>query len=120
MIYRHVSAYEPVRRQYSSCAVFEEWDDSLISGTGCISALVEIAGGIDIFALEIAEACLAHFPHDKTTSAYQRGDRMELQRRVMEAWGRYCSGVALAKVVPFRAQGSVSGVRAAASRWART
>jgi hypothetical protein len=67
--------------------------------------VVEIAGGIDFFALEIAEACLAHFPHDKTTSAYQQSDRMEQRCRVMEAWGRYCSGVALAKVVPFRAQG---------------
>ena len=29
---------------------FEEWDDPLISGIGWISELVEIAGGIDIFA----------------------------------------------------------------------
>jgi iron complex transport system substrate-binding protein len=29
---------------------FEEWDDPLISGIGWVSALVEIAGGIDIFA----------------------------------------------------------------------
>jgi iron complex transport system substrate-binding protein len=29
---------------------FEEWDDRLISGIGWVSELVEIAGGIDIFA----------------------------------------------------------------------
>jgi len=29
---------------------FEEWDDPLISGIGWVSELVEIAGGIDIFA----------------------------------------------------------------------
>jgi iron complex transport system substrate-binding protein len=29
---------------------FEEWDDPLISGIGWVSDLVEIAGGLDIFA----------------------------------------------------------------------
>jgi iron complex transport system substrate-binding protein len=29
---------------------FEEWDDPLISGIGWVSELVEIAGGLDIFA----------------------------------------------------------------------
>jgi iron complex transport system substrate-binding protein len=29
---------------------FEEWDDPQISGIGWVSELVEIAGGIDIFA----------------------------------------------------------------------
>jgi iron complex transport system substrate-binding protein len=29
---------------------FEEWDDPLISGIGWVSELIEIAGGIDIFA----------------------------------------------------------------------
>ena len=29
---------------------FEEWDDPLISGIGWVSELVEIAGGIDLFA----------------------------------------------------------------------
>jgi hypothetical protein len=29
---------------------FEEWDNPLISGIGCVSELVEIAGGLDIFA----------------------------------------------------------------------
>jgi iron complex transport system substrate-binding protein len=30
--------------------LFEEWDDPLISGIGWVSELIEIAGGIDIFA----------------------------------------------------------------------
>jgi iron complex transport system substrate-binding protein len=29
---------------------FEEWDDPLISGIGWVSELVEISGGVDIFA----------------------------------------------------------------------
>jgi iron complex transport system substrate-binding protein len=29
---------------------FEEWDDPVISGIGWVSELVEIAGGVDIFA----------------------------------------------------------------------
>jgi iron complex transport system substrate-binding protein len=29
---------------------FEEWDDPLISGIGWVSELVEVAGGVDIFA----------------------------------------------------------------------
>jgi len=29
---------------------FEEWDDPLISGIGWVSELIEIAGGVDIFA----------------------------------------------------------------------
>ena len=32
---------------------FEEWDDPLISGIGWVSELVEIAGGIDIFATRL-------------------------------------------------------------------
>ena len=27
-----------------------QWDDPLLSGIGCVSELIEIAGGIDIFA----------------------------------------------------------------------
>jgi integrase len=55
------------------------------------------------FAEEIAEACLAHFPNDKTVAAYQRGDRLEQRRRLMEAWGRYCDGSAPGEVVQLRA-----------------
>jgi iron complex transport system substrate-binding protein len=43
-------------REHAEClerrprVFFEEWDDPLISGIGWVSELVEIAGGIDIFA----------------------------------------------------------------------
>jgi iron complex transport system substrate-binding protein len=43
-------------RERASClprrptVFFEEWDDPMISGIGWVSELVEIAGGIDIFA----------------------------------------------------------------------
>jgi len=35
---------------------FEEWDDPLISGIGWVSELVEIAGGIDVFADRAGQA----------------------------------------------------------------
>ena len=35
---------------------FEEWDDPLIAGIGWVSELVEIAGGIDIFAERASQA----------------------------------------------------------------
>jgi iron complex transport system substrate-binding protein len=35
---------------------FEEWDDPLISGIGWVSELMEIAGGIDIFAPSSGES----------------------------------------------------------------
>jgi iron complex transport system substrate-binding protein len=43
-------------RERASClprrprVFFEEWDDPLISGIGWVSELIQIAGGIDIFA----------------------------------------------------------------------
>src|SRR5208337_3477490 len=35
---------------------FEEWDDPLISGIGWVSEIIEIAGGIDIFADRAGQA----------------------------------------------------------------
>jgi iron complex transport system substrate-binding protein len=29
---------------------FEEWDDPMISGIGWVSELIDVAGGVDIFA----------------------------------------------------------------------
>jgi integrase len=53
-------------------------------------------------AEEIAEACLAHFPNDKTVAAYQRGDRLEQRRRLMDRWGQFCCQTE-AQVVQLRA-----------------
>src|SRR5271166_2853619 len=39
---------------------FEEWDDPLISGIGWVSELVEIAGGIDIFADRARQGAAKH------------------------------------------------------------
>ena len=38
----------------------------------------------------IAEAALAHVVGDKTVAAYQRGDRLEQRRRLMDRWGQFC------------------------------
>ncbi len=40
---------------------------------------------------DLAEAALAHTLRDKTEAAYRRGDALEKRRKMMEAWGRYCS-----------------------------
>ena len=55
------------------------------------------------FAEEIAEACLAHFPNDKTVAAYQRGDRLEQRRRLMDRWGQFCCPSEAEVVVQLRA-----------------
>jgi iron complex transport system substrate-binding protein len=48
---------ERLERVRSSCrraqpprVYFEEWDDPLIAGIGWVSELIEIAGGVDVFA----------------------------------------------------------------------
>jgi integrase len=43
------------------------------------------------FPREQAEAALAHAIGDKTEAAYQRGDLFEKRRKLMQAWGAYCS-----------------------------
>lgn len=43
------------------------------------------------FAGEIAEAALAHAIGDRVEAAYRRGDWFEQRRRLMEAWGSYCT-----------------------------
>jgi integrase len=46
------------------------------------------------FAPEIAEAALAHKVGTATERAYRRGDFFEKRRRLMEAWGNFCSAPA--------------------------
>jgi integrase len=43
------------------------------------------------FAREIAEAALAHKVGNATERAYQRGDFFNKRRRLMEAWGAFCT-----------------------------
>lgn len=39
---------------------------------------------------DLAEAALAHVNGDKTEAAYQRGDRLEPRRRMMNDWASFC------------------------------
>jgi integrase len=41
---------------------------------------------------EVAEAALSHVVGNKTAVAYDRGDRLELRRDLMDKWARYLSG----------------------------
>lgn len=43
---------------------------------------------------EVAEAALAHTNGDKTEAAYQRSDRLEPRRRLMDDWAGFCCPVA--------------------------
>ncbi len=55
------------------------------------------------FPSELSEAQLAHVLKDKTQAAYERGDKLEKRRRMMEAWAKFCTTPrAPAKVLPIR------------------
>jgi integrase len=43
------------------------------------------------YAGTVAEAALAHVVADKVEAAYRRGDLFEKRRRLMAAWGTYCT-----------------------------
>jgi integrase len=53
------------------------------------------------FSGEVAEMALAHAVASAVEAAYRRGDMLEARRKLMEAWGNYCSGVK-GGVVPIR------------------
>jgi integrase len=56
------------------------------------------------FPRELPEAALAHTLEDKTEASYQRGDRLEKRRKMMEAWAAFCAKpAATGQVVPLRA-----------------
>jgi integrase len=40
---------------------------------------------------EVAEAALAHAVGDKVEAAYRRTDLLDKRRKLMAAWGDYCS-----------------------------
>jgi len=50
------------------------------------------AGDKTQFQREVSEAALAHRPRDATERAYCRADALDKRRKLMEAWGRFCSG----------------------------
>ena len=47
---RRITDISSFRRSERPKVYFEEWDDPMISGIGWVSELIEIAGGIDVFA----------------------------------------------------------------------
>lgn len=51
------------------------------------------------FPRDLCEAALAHVIESKAEAAYQRGDKLERRRKLMEAWALYCSKEAAA-IVP--------------------
>jgi integrase len=55
------------------------------------------------FPGEVAEAALAHSVGSKVEAAYRRGDLFEKRRRLMDAWGEFCtSEPATGDVVPLK------------------
>jgi integrase len=44
------------------------------------------------FPGELAEAALAHIIENKVEAAYRRGNLLAKRRKLMDAWGEYCSG----------------------------
>lgn len=43
------------------------------------------------FPREVAEQALAHSVGNALEQAYRRGDALEKRRKLMEAWGTYCT-----------------------------
>lgn len=69
---------------------------------GFRSSFRDWAGECTSFPREVAEAALAHIVGDEVERAYRRGDALEKRRKLMEAWGKFVTGGAGAKVVPMR------------------
>jgi len=51
------------------------------------------------FPREVVEASLAHAIENRVEAAYRRGDLLEKRRRLMNAWGGFCSGAASALAI---------------------
>jgi integrase len=54
------------------------------------------------FPNEVCEAALAHVIENKAEAAYRRGDLFEKRRKLMEAWGAYCTAQKSGKVIALR------------------
>lgn len=70
---------------------------------GFRSSFRDWAGEETSFPREVAEAALAHTVGDEVERAYRRADALEKRRKLMDAWAKYVTGGAGAKVVPIRA-----------------
>jgi len=69
---------------------------------GFRSAFRDWAAECTNFTNEVCEAALAHVIENKAEAAYRRGDLFEKRRKLMEAWGNYCTARKARKVVEFR------------------
>jgi hypothetical protein len=58
---------------------FEEWDDPMISGVGWVSELVEVAGGVDVFA-------------DRSSCKLAKDRIVTAEEIIRHAYRRYMSG----------------------------
>jgi integrase len=79
---------------------------SAITTHGMRACFKTWAGERTNFARETAEIALAHRSGDKTEQAYERGDKFEKRRRLMQAWADYLAKPAKQEagetVVPMR------------------
>jgi integrase len=65
------------------------------------------AGERTNFPREVAEAALAHVNDDKVEAAYDRGDKFEKRRRLMQTWERYAgSALRSGEIVPLKGRAS--------------
>jgi integrase len=72
-----------------------------ITAHGFRSTFKDWASDCTPFARETIEAALAHSLGDKVEAAYRRSDALEKRRKLMEAWGQYCTAPpAAGEVVP--------------------
>jgi integrase len=58
---------------------------------GFRSTFRDWAGETTAFDHDTIEKALAHTVRDKTVAAYDRGDRFEKRRKLMEAWATFCA-----------------------------
>jgi len=61
---------------------------------GFRSAFRDWAAEATSFTNEVCEAALAHAIENKVEAAYRRGDLFDKRRKLMEAWGRFCTSPA--------------------------
>jgi integrase len=75
-------------------------DDATVHGFR--SAFRDWAAECTNFPNEVCEAALAHVIENKAEAAYRRGDLFEKRRKLMDAWGTYCTTPKASKIVAFR------------------
>ena len=70
---------------------------------GMRSAFRDWATEIDKTEYATAERCLAHVVGNSAALSYDRSDRLELRKAIMNAWGEYVTGKTASNVVQLRA-----------------